>query len=140
MEIDGIIEQMVLPEIEILETSEHDKKLKNVRQNMTTKDNCKLSEYSEVLETSDDHPSETPRVVSTSVESEEPVIGEEAKSIQRVVEVEDEDSNKTNVVTDSGNPDDTVISEVDENSDNTDVFLECEGIFGPSDITKVEEE
>ena len=111
---------MVLPEKEILETSEHDKKLKNVRQNMTQKDNCKWSEYSEVPEKSEDHPSETPMVVSTS-----------------------EDSNKTRVVTDSGKADDAVISKVDtvvENSDNNDVVQECEEIIGPSDIIKVEEE
>ena len=48
METDEILAQMMLPEMEILETSEHSKKLKNVRQNMTEKDNCKWSEYSEL--------------------------------------------------------------------------------------------
>ena len=70
METDGIIEQIVLPEEEILETSEHDKELKNERQNMTPQDNCKWSEYSEVLERSDSHPSETPKVVNTNTVTE----------------------------------------------------------------------
>ena len=44
------------------------------------------------------------------------------------------------MVTDIGKPDDAVISEVEENSDNTDVVHECEEITGLSDISKVEDE
>ena len=109
VECNGTIDQMVLPETEILENSEHNKKLKNVRQNMTQKDNCKWSECSEVLEMSDVEPSETPVVVSTPVESKEPVIDGKVQPIQQVVEVEDEVSMKTHEVTDNGKANAAVI-------------------------------
>ncbi len=71
------------------------------------------------------------------------MIDGKVQPIQRVVEAEDEDPNKTCVVTDSGKADDAAISKVDTlvgTSDNNDVVQDCEEIIGPSDIIKVEEE
>ena len=148
-------EQKFANEMEILETSEHKDTLKYEKINMTLSDICQLSKYSEDYELPNIHTKKTPEAVSrlevSRVEevSEEPVTDGEVQPIQQVLEapidaaeVEDENSNRTNVVKDGGMPGDTKIEDVGEYPDDTNDTLGIggEGSDSARHVVEVEEE